>query len=539
LRLDHPFVGLTPIICTDVGPPFRIGRPCRLKQNQDIKVGFAAFPQNVVELLDLCASADEPKYQAELVVPANGTHTELATLNLIETNSFKNLVHLSLTVAPGSETDVKTYLAICLTAQKTETVRLQAELDETTQDSTTRLEAAAHELQAKTHEIAQMKEDLAATIASMQAKHAKELADIREKGAQTEAEGQARFVKDEQERATQEAMRAGSAETTIQQLTQAHAVLNQTKVDLENERRDLKSKHRTAEETSQSLQRDLDSYREQLLTLESSKLVHEAAIADSDARLLTLSTQLEASVERGHEQSVIIATAQGELDFVQQKCATLEAQTSVLRHETDLQKRDAAQGHAKVAGMEVELKSVLGKTNLKNEVIVRQERAIEKRQHELNSSRETQSRLEQANMAITVQLDQTTLSLSQTQTELEEKTRLLKNSENVITWLNRQLNTAGPKARTEPKSVDLFERPPLAPKSASDMNTNNVHAVAYRRTKDTASPGGTSFGDKYLSSDSDKVNQKSKSRIPQLATVTTTAKQSPPARGSPANSFYP
>ena len=37
-----------------------------------------------------------------------------ATLNVVETNPFKHLNHLSLKFVPGSDSDVKKYLADCL-----------------------------------------------------------------------------------------------------------------------------------------------------------------------------------------------------------------------------------------------------------------------------------------------------------------------------------------------------------------------------------------------------------------------------------------
>ena len=37
-----------------------------------------------------------------------------AMLNVVETNPFKHLTHLSLKFVPGSDADVKKYLADCL-----------------------------------------------------------------------------------------------------------------------------------------------------------------------------------------------------------------------------------------------------------------------------------------------------------------------------------------------------------------------------------------------------------------------------------------
>ena len=71
----------------------------RLKHEQDLKIGFGAFEDNLIQLLALCASEGAksvPKFILRLEV---FSATELATLKIIETNPFKNLCHLSLRYA--------------------------------------------------------------------------------------------------------------------------------------------------------------------------------------------------------------------------------------------------------------------------------------------------------------------------------------------------------------------------------------------------------------------------------------------------------
>lgn len=41
-----------------------------------------------------------------------------ANLNIVETNAFKHLTHLSLKLLPGSDVEIKKYLATCLASMK-------------------------------------------------------------------------------------------------------------------------------------------------------------------------------------------------------------------------------------------------------------------------------------------------------------------------------------------------------------------------------------------------------------------------------------
>ena len=54
-----------------------------------------------------------PRFLLQLVV-GSGLDQGVATLHVVETNPFKHLTHLSLKFLPGSDTEVKKYLANCL-----------------------------------------------------------------------------------------------------------------------------------------------------------------------------------------------------------------------------------------------------------------------------------------------------------------------------------------------------------------------------------------------------------------------------------------
>ncbi|KAI3381346.1 hypothetical protein SNEBB_006422 [Seison nebaliae] len=93
----------------------------QIKSNQGLLVDFLSFPQKFIELLNLCIenqNINPPKFQLQLLVNENGS------LNVVEINPFKHLTHLSLLLLNGNDTEVKIYLAECLTKLKEEN-RLQ------------------------------------------------------------------------------------------------------------------------------------------------------------------------------------------------------------------------------------------------------------------------------------------------------------------------------------------------------------------------------------------------------------------------------
>jgi len=62
-----------------------------------------------------------------------------ALLNVVETNPFKHLIHLSLRVLPGNDTAIKSFLAECLREYKLKTERLEKSLQSTSGSLTSSL----------------------------------------------------------------------------------------------------------------------------------------------------------------------------------------------------------------------------------------------------------------------------------------------------------------------------------------------------------------------------------------------------------------
>ena len=82
----------------------------KLKNDQNLLVEFVSFPLKFIELLKQVikdSSLESPKFICKLV----SRDPNPATLSVIETNSFRNIIHISLSFVPGNDTQLKSYLA--------------------------------------------------------------------------------------------------------------------------------------------------------------------------------------------------------------------------------------------------------------------------------------------------------------------------------------------------------------------------------------------------------------------------------------------
>ncbi|MGH0158959.1 UNVERIFIED_CONTAM: hypothetical protein FKN15_036652 [Acipenser sinensis] len=95
-----------------------------LKVQQGLLVDFSAFPQKFIDLLHQCIQEqdkDNPRFLLQFLSSTPVLDHTSAHLNIVETNAFKHLTHLSLQLLHGTDVEIKKYLAICLTCVKAQT----------------------------------------------------------------------------------------------------------------------------------------------------------------------------------------------------------------------------------------------------------------------------------------------------------------------------------------------------------------------------------------------------------------------------------
>jgi spindle assembly abnormal protein 6 len=81
-----------------------------LKNEQQIIVDFQKFPSSILDLLELCC---KEAHKFGCVLHCDPTSRD-ALLNIVETNVFKELTHLSLKFSRGTDGEIKDYLGVKL-----------------------------------------------------------------------------------------------------------------------------------------------------------------------------------------------------------------------------------------------------------------------------------------------------------------------------------------------------------------------------------------------------------------------------------------
>jgi spindle assembly abnormal protein 6 len=103
-----------------------------LKSEQCIMVDFSTFPSKVVEMLEASKSSS---FECRLIVTSSSSRFEI-----VETNAFKKIVHLSLLVAHGDDSEVKKYLADKWTLTKNLLMQLTQQHDQLVHSSSVQIQ---------------------------------------------------------------------------------------------------------------------------------------------------------------------------------------------------------------------------------------------------------------------------------------------------------------------------------------------------------------------------------------------------------------
>ncbi|KAG5462758.1 MAG: hypothetical protein BJ554DRAFT_3651 [Olpidium bornovanus] len=155
----------------------------RLKNDQNLLVDFQAFPEKFIELLNHCVrhrNEDHPKFVAQLT---SETSARCAVLNVIETNTFKHIAHLSLDFIPGDDARVKQYLANLVKDYKAEVSSLQQELESSVAALTGRLQEQESHAASLATELERLRTSSTEGSSRLQIQHAEEMARLRENAA--------------------------------------------------------------------------------------------------------------------------------------------------------------------------------------------------------------------------------------------------------------------------------------------------------------------------------------------------------------------
>ncbi|KAL2089292.1 hypothetical protein ACEWY4_013980 [Coilia grayii] len=432
-----------------------------LKVQQGLLVDFSSFPQRFTNLLQQCLTEqdkDNPRFLLQLQLHcASSLDHGPASLNVVETNPFKHLTHLSLKLLHGSDTQIKTFLASCLASIKEEKQLLEQKLKKTEEDLSRQLSFTQQTLAEKSRELDKMRLEWNTHTSSLTSRHTHDLSAEREKALEVQArlQQQKEQLRAELEGAHQRSMEVLQAR--LSELEASNRELTDRKYRSEATLRELKAKLTGVEEECARVKQQVCVLRGENSTLDEECHTKERQLSQIHTRLAVLE-------QESRDKDTLLTHTRDALEATQQQKTSMEGsaenkQLQIQKLETTVKSlsEELIKANSIIKRLQGDVKALVAKMKVKNTVMVSQEKRLQETSDTLTHThtqlQHTQQQLQQQNQEVCKLKEQ----LEVTVEKLDESREVLKTNENVITWLNKQLNENQLSRRQE--SVGVFETP--------------------------------------------------------------------------------
>ena len=366
---------------------------------------------------------------------SSGAH---ATLKIVESNQFKHLTHLALRFQPGTDQTIKTYLAGRLQLCEDRLARAERSYAVTSEHLASQeaeTAAARATLSLKESELENLRK-------SMEVEHKSQMAVQREESAiameraRTSSEAEIRRLRDrsEEQRSALEAKLDGALSENTE--------LKDERRRLESERDDLQAQVASLRVTSENARKESHELRSQLRETEQAKFECEKLANKFQLQVVALKQQVE---DKGVTLTSTVALrteAQNRLESVTETLNLYKDTAAKLQKKFDMSVAEIKKGNLVIEKMHNELKQAKSKLKLKTTVIKQQEALVDEQgrnMDELVREKDAVARQLAASKETEAQLQRT---IEESRQKLAECHKMLESNQNVITYLNKEINEA-------------------------------------------------------------------------------------------------
>ena len=410
-----------------------------LKVEQSILVDFHQFPDQFIELLEACvASRGEPNPRFLAVLRLGAGAGEDSALGVVETNKFKHLSHISLAFKPGDDASIKKYLAARLMDVKGERDvwrRSHGDASDELRDARLAVEGAAAEAKTQSEAAREVRAAAQARLDELAAKLKRAALEELE-NTKTRMEG---------ERSAAEA----GFKSAIDSLTSRNNELDararelmEQKYGLDSKFSDASSRASSAEAALETAHAELRALRETNKHLDKGLNEREKSSQSSGMRVEWLEAQLK-------DKEELLRSLKSRVDAAEsykhaQESALEDARASAVRAEDRVSASagEIRKGNQIIERLQAELRSAKAKAKLKAAVIAQQETLLSERQSALDAAIRERAEATRETDSLRSEIRSLTSRVDDQRRKLEESHALLASNQQMITWLNGQVNEA-------------------------------------------------------------------------------------------------
>ncbi|OQR93052.1 ubiquitin-specific protease [Thraustotheca clavata] len=457
-----------------------------LKQQQRLLVDFPKFASNFMELLTCCLDNEKAKKATIDARPEGQTPLSyLAVLStaggggkgvfsIVETNPFKHLTHLSLDFVPGDDAAIKLYLAARLRQTTNEKLALERELNDTSLQL--QLTSASElELQKQVDRITQIHSE---QVGLLKIKHAEEMT------AQSEAAMKNLQETERSYSAKIEALQSSTKDqiekfqTKIAEQEQTIQDLSKLKYQNELKVEQLQTQVAELEKLNKLSHTDVSGLQAQNKQLDQDVFKKDKLIAQYELQIAAFRQQLTDKEQVLSKTTDLLQAANTHKQEVEETLKMYKTNHATMQQKLELSISEINKGNQIIEQIQSENRAYRTKLRMKSKILKQQETIVEEKQLQRDEQQHQLKALQKD-----LQLKDEEFSLMQQKNnelarKLEESHQLLASNQQVITWLNKEINEAqvSQHKRTAYSSAYTFQPPSLPTKKPSEPLTESFLA---------------------------------------------------------------
>ncbi|KAL6257926.1 hypothetical protein P5V15_011525 [Pogonomyrmex californicus] len=430
-----------------------------LKAQQGLLVDFDNFATQLICLLEQChipgisqLSKTPPKFLLLLAEETGDWN-----FKLVETNNFKHLCHLSLNISPASDSDLKTHMAMKIK-------QLKENLSQQNKDAVnleTRLNDLTNKLETKTKELEQMEQKYLTEKNQIQFNSSQQINIEKDRLAQARLEWQRQSEKEKMEVEQRHA-------EIVKQLHTELAELRTQNMTYKDKQSFLEATNMEQVKQLQNLEKELNIAERDLALLKKQNSKLDVDYHDKDKTVNSLRTKVAVLEQELKDKTVIInkhlemlksgkEQKQHLEDLLTERDSQLQRKQNSLRSLSD----ELVKANEILTKLQNELASTKSKLKLRTSIALEQERLLDSKQKEVGQLEIKMEGLVKDAKDAKSEVDNLKEQIKTLQHQLEEKEKIIKNNDNVISWLNRRLADNQSQSAITPAPVTISSSVPL------------------------------------------------------------------------------
>ncbi|XP_016914992.1 spindle assembly abnormal protein 6 homolog [Apis cerana] len=431
-----------------------------LKSQQGLLVDFDNFATQLIYLLEQCqipstnVSKTPPKFLL-LLAEESGEWI----FKLVETNNFKHLCHLSLNISPASDSDLKTHMAMKIKQLK-ENI-LQQNRDALALE--TRLNDLSNKVETKTKELEQLEQKYMTEKNQIQISSSEQISLEKDRFAKAQLEWQCQSEKEKLEVERKHTEIIKQLHTELAELRTQNVTYKDKLSLLEATNIEQFKQLQTLEKELNVAQRDLNLLKKQNSKLDTDYHEKDKSVNSLKTKVAVLEQELKDKSILINKHTEMLKTAKEQKQYLEdlltEKEGQLQRKQNSLRNLSD----ELVKANEILTKLQNELASTKSKLKLRTSIALEQERLLDTKQKEVGQLESKMENLIKETEDAKTEVENLKEQVKTQQTQLEEKEKIIKNNDNVISWLNRRLadsqspsqNVTAAAPITVPSSIQL------------------------------------------------------------------------------------